>query len=260
MKESFATTHWSLVLAAGKGAAAEAQNALAALCQTYWYPLYAYVRRQGHQPDDAQDLTQAFFAQLLEKHYLQSANPERGRFRSFLLTALKRFVSKEQNRERAKKRGGGRKLLPLDFEAGERQYNLEPAHEATAEKIYEQRWALTLLDRVFARLGKLLTGSSVPGGVEEDNCAGHAGRNGVCAWFDKDNNEVSRLRGYRHRLQSGHTRYRPDGCNVKAASRTDSNQGEQAMKNALTPPREASPPSGRQWPERFHRFALARHG
>jgi len=142
----FATTHWSLVLAAGKGASANAKAALASLCEAYWYPLYAFVRRQGHQRDDAQDLTQAFFARLLEKDYLQSADPERGRFRSFLLTAFKRFLSKERDRERAKRRGGGMKLLPLDFEAGERQYNLEPAHEVTAEKIYEQRWALTLLD------------------------------------------------------------------------------------------------------------------
>ena len=152
VSEVFATTHWSLVLAAGKGASPHAREALAALCATYWYPLYAYVRRQGHQPDDAQDLTQAFFARLLEKHYLQSADPERGRFRSFLLTAFKRFLSKERDRERAKRRGGGMKLLPLDFEAGERRYSLEPAHEATAEKIYEQRWALALLDRVVARL------------------------------------------------------------------------------------------------------------
>jgi len=107
VKESFATTHWSLVLAAGNGASADAQEALAALCRTYWYPLYAYVRRQGHQPDDAQDLTQAFFARLLEKHYLQSADPERGRFRSFLVTAFKRFLSKEHDRERTKRRGGG---------------------------------------------------------------------------------------------------------------------------------------------------------
>src|SRR5215813_1425775 len=152
MNDRFATTHWSLVLAAGKRASADALAALAALCQTYWYPLYAYVRRQGHQPDDAQDLTQEFFARLLEKHYLQSADPERGRFRSFLLTTFKRFLSKERDRERTKRRGGGRKVLPLDFEAGERRYSLEPAHEATAERIYEQRWALTLLDRVFARL------------------------------------------------------------------------------------------------------------
>jgi RNA polymerase sigma factor (sigma-70 family) len=148
----FATTHWSLVLAAGKSPSTDAQAALEALCQTYWYPLYAYVRRQGHQPDDAQDLTQAFFARVLEKHYLQTADPERGRFRSFLLTAFKRFLSKERDREKVKKRGGGMKLLPLDFEAGERRYNLEPAHELTAEKIFEQRWALTVLDRVFARL------------------------------------------------------------------------------------------------------------
>jgi RNA polymerase sigma-70 factor (ECF subfamily) len=125
---------------------------LAALCQTYWYPLYAYVRRQGYQANDAQDLTQAFFARLLEKHYLHTADPDRGRFRSFLLIAFKRFLSKERDRGRTKRRGGGLKLLSLDFEAGEKQYRLEPAHEITAEKIYEQRWALTLLDRVFARL------------------------------------------------------------------------------------------------------------
>jgi RNA polymerase sigma-70 factor (ECF subfamily) len=150
--ERFATTHWSLVLAAGKGASAEAQAALAALCQTYWYPLYAYVRRRGHRPDLAQDLTQEFFARLLEKHYLQRADPERGRFRSFLLTAFKRFLSRERARDQAKKRGGGVQLLALDFEVGESRYSLEPAHEATAEKIYEQRWALALLDQVFARL------------------------------------------------------------------------------------------------------------
>src|SRR6516225_12214937 len=139
MNDRFVTTHWSMVLAAGKVASAEAQEALEVLCQTYWYPLYSYVRRRGHQPDDAQDLTQEFFARLLEKHYLQSADPERGRFRSFLLTAFKRFLSKERDRERAKRRGGGRKLLPLDFEAGERRYSLLPAHAATAEKVYEQR-------------------------------------------------------------------------------------------------------------------------
>jgi RNA polymerase sigma-70 factor (ECF subfamily) len=152
MNDRFVTTHWSMVLAAGKVASAEAQEALEVLCQTYWYPLYSYVRRQGHQPDDAQDLTQEFFARLLEKHYLQSADPERGRFRSFLLTAFKRFLAKERDREKTKRRGGGRKLLSLDFEAGEKRFSLELAHEVTAEKIYEQHWALTLLDRVFARL------------------------------------------------------------------------------------------------------------
>jgi RNA polymerase sigma-70 factor (ECF subfamily) len=152
MSNSFATTHWSLVLAAGKGASPDADAALAALCQRYWYPLYAFVRRSGHQPADAQDLTQEFFARLLEKHYLLAADPERGRFRSFLLSSCKHFLSKQRDRAKAQKRGGGRKLLPLDFEAGEGRYSLEPTHEVTAEKVYERRWALTLLDQVFARL------------------------------------------------------------------------------------------------------------
>ena len=141
-----------MVLAAGKGASPDADAALASLCQTYWYPLYAFVRRLGHQPADAQDLTQEFFARLLEKQYLRAADPERGRFRSFLLSAVKHFLSKERDRAKAHKRGGGRKVLPLDFEAGESRYSLEPTHEITAEKVYERRWALTLLDQVFARL------------------------------------------------------------------------------------------------------------
>jgi RNA polymerase sigma-70 factor (ECF subfamily) len=148
----FATTHWSIVLAAGQGTSSEAQAALGTLCETYWYPLYAFVRRLGRQAAEAQDLTQEFFVRLLEKGYVRAANRERGRFRSFLLIAFKRFLSRERDRERAKKRGGGRKMLTLDFESGERRYRLEPAHQVTAEKIYEQRWALTLLDRVFARL------------------------------------------------------------------------------------------------------------
>src|SRR5262249_38832638 len=101
----FATTRWSMVLAAGKGESPDAHAALARLCQTYWYPLYAFVRRSGHQPADAQDLTQAFFARLLEKRYLQAADPERGRFRSFLLSAVKHFLSKERDRAKAQKRG-----------------------------------------------------------------------------------------------------------------------------------------------------------
>jgi RNA polymerase sigma-70 factor (ECF subfamily) len=141
-----------MVLAAGKGASPDADAALASLCQTYWYPLYAFVRRLGHQPADAQDLTQEFFARLLEKQYLRAADPERGRFRSFLLSSVKHFLSKERDRTKAYKRGGGRKVLLLDFEAGESRYSLEPTHEVTAEKIYERRWALTLLDQVFARL------------------------------------------------------------------------------------------------------------
>jgi RNA polymerase sigma-70 factor (ECF subfamily) len=148
----FASTRWSLVLAAGRGDAPEAQAALAALCEVYWYPLYAYVRRSGYSADEAQDLTQGFFARLLEKHDLRAADSERGRFRSFLLTAFKRFVSKERHRARALKRGGGRRMLSLDFDQGESRFRLEPVTDVTPETIYERRWALTLLDRVMARL------------------------------------------------------------------------------------------------------------
>jgi RNA polymerase sigma factor (sigma-70 family) len=148
----FATTRWSLVLAAGRGDAPEADAALAALCEVYWYPLYAYVRRSGHPADEARDLTQEFFARLLEKHYLRAADSERGRFRSFLLTALKRFLSREWHRARSLKRGGGRRMLSLDFELGESRFRLEPVTDVTPESLYERRWALTMLDRVMARL------------------------------------------------------------------------------------------------------------
>jgi RNA polymerase sigma-70 factor (ECF subfamily) len=150
--DGFASTRWSLVLAAGCGDAPEAQAALAVLCQTYWYPLYAYVRRSGHPADEARDLTQEFFARLLEKRYLRAADAERGRFRSFLLTAFKHFLSRERHRARALKRGGGRRMLSLDFEQGESRFRLEPSTDVTPETIYERRWALTLLDRVIARL------------------------------------------------------------------------------------------------------------
>src|SRR4051812_27186607 len=148
----FATTRWSIVLAAGQQPSSGSQEALATLCRMYWYPLYAFVRRLGHQPADAQDLTQAFFTCLLEQEYLQAANKERGRFRSFLLACFRHFLSKRRDRARAQKRGGGRSLLPLDFVVGEHQYTLEPAHELTAERLYERRWALTVLDEVLTRL------------------------------------------------------------------------------------------------------------
>jgi RNA polymerase sigma-70 factor (ECF subfamily) len=148
----FASTHWSLVVAAGQRDRPESAAALASLCQLYWYPLYAYARRRLSCPEDAQDLTQEFFARLLEKDYLQQADPRRGRFRSFLLTAFKHFLAKEHERAQAQKRGGGRKPLPLDFANGEERYQREPSHEATAETLYERGWALTLLEQALARL------------------------------------------------------------------------------------------------------------
>jgi RNA polymerase sigma-70 factor (ECF subfamily) len=148
----FHTTQWNRIAVAAGQEGAESRAALADLCQAYWYPLYAFLRRCGHSAEDARDLTQGFFAALLEKGYLADADRKRGRFRSFLLTAATRFAAKERDKAAAQKRGGGRRVLPLDFEEGERRYKHEPAHNWTPERIFDRRWALTLLDRTLARL------------------------------------------------------------------------------------------------------------
>ncbi len=129
----------------------EARSALVSLCEGYWYPLYAYVRRRGYPPDQAQDLTQEFFIRVLEGRYLDRADPEKGRFRSFILTSMKFFVADEEDRQRAQKRGGGA-ILPLELSSGEDRYLREPAHDETPERIFERRWALSVLDRVVERL------------------------------------------------------------------------------------------------------------
>lgn len=148
----FATTRWSIVLAAGNRSSPQSASALATLCETCWYSLYEYVRRSGHDADDARDLTQALFARLLEKNDLAAADPERGRFRSFLLASLKHFLANEWDRARAEKRGGGRAVLSIDFGTAEQRYRAEPSHDLTPEKIFERRWALVLLENVLARL------------------------------------------------------------------------------------------------------------
>lgn len=147
--EPFATTNWSLVLAAGQRGSAESAAALERLCAIYWPPLYAYVRRRVADVHEAQDLTQAFFERVLEKDYLADADPERGRFRAFLLTAFQHFLSKEWDKAKAQKRGGGRRLLPFDVVS---QPASEPASELTAEQVFEREWAITLLLRVMQRL------------------------------------------------------------------------------------------------------------
>ncbi|HEX9046664.1 MAG TPA: sigma-70 family RNA polymerase sigma factor [Verrucomicrobiae bacterium] len=149
---AFVTTHWSVVVAAGQPDTDRARDALARLCQTYWHPLYAYIRRVGYSPHDAQDLTQEFFARLLEKNFLSGADESRGRFRSFLLASLKHFLANEWHRARAQKRGGGQIPIPIDFHNAETSIGFEPADTTTAEKIYERRWALTLLDQVLRQL------------------------------------------------------------------------------------------------------------
>jgi RNA polymerase sigma-70 factor (ECF subfamily) len=141
-----------MVMTAGATDSPAARQALETLCTSYWYPLYAYVRRQGHGPHDAQDLTQAFFERLLERNFLAQVQRDKGRFRSFLLASLKHFLANEWDRERALKRGGGRKPIALDDDSAESRYKLEPKDDSSADRIYERRWALTLLDKVLANL------------------------------------------------------------------------------------------------------------
>jgi len=148
----FATTRWSVVMAAGAPTSPRSSEALSHLCQAYWYPLYAYVRRQGHSAHDAQDLTQEFFTRLLQKNYLAAVDRDKGRFRSFLLASLKHFLANEWDKARALKRGGGQEIIHLDAHDAETRYSLEPREVASADKIYERRWAMMLLDRVLNRL------------------------------------------------------------------------------------------------------------
>jgi RNA polymerase sigma factor (sigma-70 family) len=148
----FVTTHWSVVLAAKDKASPDSAAALEALCRTYWYALYAFVRRQGHAAPDAQDLTQEFFARLLAKDYLSAAAREKGRFRTFLRVALKRFLANEWDRARRQKRGGGHTPLSLDTEMGEERYRAEGSDGLPPDRLYERRWAMTLLEQTLARL------------------------------------------------------------------------------------------------------------
>lgn len=149
---NFLPTHWTVVLAAGSNNSTHARDALEKLCRAYWPPIYAYVRRQGYDPHDAQDLTQGFFARLLEKNSIAEADRAKGRFRSFLLGALKHFLANQWDKANAQKRGGGQTLIPIDVASAETACGFEPADQVTAEKAFERRWALTLLDQVLRRL------------------------------------------------------------------------------------------------------------
>src|SRR5437667_4863819 len=151
-REWFVTTHWSVVLAARRSDSTRGRAALEKLCQTYWYPLYAFVRRLGHNPHDAEDMVQGFFERCLEKNYLGAADQAKGRFRSFLLLALKRFMANEWDKARTGKRGGGKAPVSLDALSAEERYALEPADRLSADKLFERRWALTLLEIVLALL------------------------------------------------------------------------------------------------------------
>ncbi|HYG35252.1 MAG TPA: sigma-70 family RNA polymerase sigma factor [Clostridia bacterium] len=149
---NFALTHWSVVLATGSRDSSHARKALDQLCHTYWHPIYSYIRRQGHSPHDAQDLTQEFFARLLEKEQFSAVDPAKGRFRSFLLASLKHFLANEWDKAKAQKRGGGQPLISIDEQSAEDSYAVEPVENLTPDKIFDRRWALTLLQRVLDRL------------------------------------------------------------------------------------------------------------
>ncbi len=148
----FSTTHWSVVLTAGASASAGSREALERLCRTYWYPLYSYLRRRGCDTHQAEDCAQGFFAALLQGHTLERANPERGKFRSFLLSCLNHFLADQRDRAQAQKRGGGKAIVSLDIEDAETRYQVEPAHDLTPERLFEKSWALTVLDNAMARL------------------------------------------------------------------------------------------------------------
>lgn len=150
--EQFQTTSWSMILAARDGDPQEARDALAALCAAYWYPLYAFVRRKGYDPDGSQDLVQGFFTRLLEKGDLASVDRSKGKFRSFLMAACSHYLANERDKERAKKRGGDRPIVSIDALAAEGRYRQELVHDLTPERLFDRQWALTLLDQVLAQL------------------------------------------------------------------------------------------------------------
>ncbi len=157
----FTTTHWSVVVSAGQSDSAAAMAALESLCRAYWYPLFVYARRRGCDEEQAKDLTQAFFAQLIGRNYLAEANPELGRFRTFLLTSFRNFLSNERDREQAQKRGGGYAFVSLDFAREQESHEADPGHDMTPERLYERRWAETVLARVLQRLRSEYDGQSV---------------------------------------------------------------------------------------------------
>ena len=149
----FAATHWTVVMAAARGSdSPRAADALSELCRTYWYPLYAFLRRRGHETHEAEDLTQAFFARLLARDFLANIDRKKGKFRAFLLASLKHFLSDEKDRASTQKRGAGRPVVSLDSLDAEARYRLEPAHDLSPEKLYEKQWALSVLELVLSRL------------------------------------------------------------------------------------------------------------
>jgi DNA-directed RNA polymerase specialized sigma24 family protein len=165
--EVFVTTRWTVVLHAGRKSSPHSDRALGELCQTYWYPLYAYVRRKGKTKEDAEDLVQAFFEKFLAKNYLEGLSAERGKFRAFLLASLKHFLANEWDKAQRQKRGGGVTHLSLDWQSAEERYHLDPPDPASPDKAFDREWALALLERVIARLRDECTATGKSGLFEQ---------------------------------------------------------------------------------------------
>jgi len=151
-RDQFVTTRWTVILSAGEKSSLQSDQALEDLCRAYWYPLYAYVRRKGQSKEDAEDLTQAFFARFLQRNYLKGLSAESGKFRAFLLASLKHFLANEWDKSQRQKRGGGVEHLSLDWQSADRRYHLDPPDPASPETTFDREWALALLERVIARL------------------------------------------------------------------------------------------------------------
>ena len=183
MKAEFSTTQWSRVLTARDGSDSDAHRALETLCQTYWYPLYVFVRRQGHDDDVARDLTQAYFAELLEKDFLKDVEPGLGRFRSFLLASLKHFLTHERDRTKALKRGGGARTISLEELPIEAQYSDKAADHLTPEELFERQWALTVLDRAVKLLCYHISFESLVSGASSFNIHKPFG---LCLWLKRN--------------------------------------------------------------------------
>lgn len=231
--ERFVSTHWSVVLKAADSSAPDSTESLEKLCQTYWYPLYAYVRRMGSSPEDAEDLTQGFFTRFLEKKYLRSVDPGKGRFRSFLLASLKHFCAKEWRREKAEKRGGHYPAVSLDGLTAEERYRLEPADRLTAEDIYERRWAMTVLQTALERLaaecranGKEALYEALKGAL-----SGDADLKGYLEIGARLNLSADAVKTAVHRLRQ---RYRSQLRSEVANTVADSREVDQELRHLLT--------------------------
>lgn len=202
-KPDFASTHWSVVLLAGNNQSVQCAEALEKLCQTYWYPLYSFTRRQGYGPHEAADLTQEFFSHLLATNALASVNPARGKFRSFLLASLKNLLTNEWHRARRQKRGGGAPIFSLDEELAEGRYRLEAADELSPDKIFDRRWAETILEQALHRLRQECDGGEKSRRFDEVKTflLGEKGHNSLAGCAQRLGMSLPAVKGLVHRLR-----------------------------------------------------------